>query len=280
MKLSKKLLFFIIIALFALSFCVFVNPIEAEEIDLEELNSHIKISGRDSKALLSTLPTVLTREWIDLVTSASDYQEQAVTMLLRKAVRGNLRDYMLIEGPKEMAVEFVKIGYKLGKLVVTSDMSALLKEIESMTVKESLKYLGEWLVEGKAKVGMGDLNFTYESYKEKNEKHKFQYVIFYYPETANKGQGVIKIYSSKSINSPVSRGSIGSMTGVAWLAEDEAIEPFILTIKGDMKQEQIGWWKSHSLCISILGLVSQIFLLVFSQKCLNLILKKKVFLRK
>jgi len=219
--------------------------VNAEEIDLNDLENNIKISNRDSKALFFTLPDEFTHEWINLVSSASDYQKQAILFTLRQAVRGKLRDYLLSEGPKEFGIEILKLGYKIGKLYAIADMSVFVKEFEKMTVKQSLEYLGEWLLEGEAKVSMGDLDFSYESYKDKKEKHKFQYIILYYPETHLTGQGVIKIYSSKAMNSPVSRGSVGSMTGTAWLSKDEKISPFILTITGKMKRQEIGYFQSQ-----------------------------------
>ncbi len=240
----KKLHFFglIILVLFLLNYLI--RPVFARDVNLDKLSEQVRLSKSDEKAFLRALPNILTDEWIELASSASGYEKQAVVMLLRKAVRADMRDYMLVEGPKDLAIEFLKISYQMGKLALTSDMSVLLKEIEKMTVKESLKYLGQWLEEKDVKISMGDLVFNYESYERDNDSHRFQYLIFYYPESVETGRGVIKIYSSTATNPPISRGSLGAMTGTGWLAKDEEIQPFILTIEGKMRKKQIGWWKS------------------------------------
>ena len=232
-RLFCLLIFLNLISLFFYPFFA----VEADEPILKEIDKNIKISSRDTRALLFTLPSKLTKEWVNLVSSASGYEKQAVVMLLRKAVRADMRDYMLVEGPKDLAIEFLKISYQMGKLALTSDMSVLLKEIEKMTVKESLKYLGQWLEEKDVKISMGDLVFNYESYERDNDSHRFQYLIFYYPESVETGRGVIKIYSSTATNPPISRGSLGAMTGTGWLAKDEEIQPFILTIEGKMRKK-------------------------------------------
>jgi len=246
MKLRKKLLFFIIIALFALSFCVFASPIEAKEMTQEEISQSVKFSKADRMNIMKSIPQVLTNEWIDLVVSASDVEDQAIVLILREAVRGKIRDYMLVEGPKEMAVEFVKIGYKLGKIAVTKDMSALLKEVESMTVKESLKYLGEWLIENKIKVGVGDINFSYKNADKEKQEYKIQYIIVFKSESEKKGEAVVKIYSKDYLEAPFSQGSWGGIWGTPLTDKiNEKISPFILTIQGEINREQIGWWQSQ-----------------------------------
>jgi len=246
MKLSKKLLFFVAIAFFAFSFCVFADFIEAKEMTQEEISQSVKLSKADRMNILNSLPQALTNEWIDLVVSASNAEDQAIVLILREAVRGKIRDYLLVEAPRELGIEIVKIGYKLGKIAFTADMSALLKELESMTVKESLKYLGEWLNGNKIKVGAGNINFSYKNNDKEEQKHKIQYIIVFKPESEKKGEAIIKIYSKNYLDAPSPKGSIGGAVGVGGIGiASGEISPFILTIKGSVNREQIGWWKSQ-----------------------------------
>ncbi|MBU3918787.1 lamin tail domain-containing protein, partial [Patescibacteria group bacterium] len=246
MKLSKKLLFFIVIALFVLCLCVFVSPVEAKEMTQEEISQSIKLSNVDRANIIKSIPQAFTDEWINLVVSVSDIEDQVIVLILREAVRGKIRDYLLVEAPKELGIEILKIGYKFGKLVFTADMSALLKELELMTVKESLKYLGEWLNSNKIKVGAGDINFSYKNADKQEQKYKIQYVIVFKPESEKKGEAIIKIYSKNSLQFPFSQGSWGGLVGTGWGGlSREKISPFILTIQGEINRKQIGWWQSQ-----------------------------------
>ena len=191
-------LFLILLGIFIFLF-LFSFRAEAKELTQGEIEEYVKLSEDDGRNILRSLPQVLTNEWIDSVVSVSSAEEEGVVIMMRRAIRGKIMDYFLREGPKEVGKELLKIGFKIGRLAIASDISAFLEEFEKMTVQESLKYLDQWLQENEIKTAFGNLDFSYDTLTGKKEKHKFQYIIIYSPETE---ETVIKIYSASPMAPP------------------------------------------------------------------------------
>ena len=227
-----------------------VSAVSNNDFSVEDLDKFIYINNTDAKNILRTIPQVLTDTWIESVVSVASAEKEAASMIVRKSVRDNIRDYLLIEGPKEVGIEIAKLGYKVGKVFFTQSIGEVIKEIEKLTVEQAVNYLGQWLKENEVKVATGNLDFSYNNFQGKKEKQQFQYIIFYYPETDNQGEAVIKIFSSEPIGAPESRGSWGSLLGTGWnystdYAQGKKIAPFVLTIRGEMDRERAGYWQSE-----------------------------------
>jgi hypothetical protein len=203
---KRHTLFSISLILLGIFIFLFLFPfkIEAKELTQEEIEKYIKLAEDDGRSILRSLPQVLTDKWMDSVVSVSSPEEEGIEMIMRQAIRGKMMDYFLREGPKEIGKELLKMGFKIGRLAIASDISVFLEEFEKMTVQKSLRYLGQWLKENETKIAFGNLDFSYETLAGKKEKHKFQYIIIYSPEIE---EAVIKIYSANPIAPPASRGS-------------------------------------------------------------------------
>ncbi|PIS34923.1 MAG: hypothetical protein COT37_00205, partial [Parcubacteria group bacterium CG08_land_8_20_14_0_20_43_9] len=120
----------------------FVYAMNADNLSTEDLEKFIHLNNTDTKNILRNVPQALTDAWIESVVSVASAEEEAVNMIVRKSVRDDIRDYLLIEGPKEVGIEIVKMGYKIGKMVLTKNIGEMIKEIEKLTVKEAVNYLG------------------------------------------------------------------------------------------------------------------------------------------
>jgi len=235
--------FLVLIGIFIFLF-LFSFDIQAKELTQEEIDTYIQLSESDARSILRSLPQYLTDKWIDSVVSVAIAEEEGIVMIIRKAIRGKMMDYFLREGPKELGKEAMKMAFLIGRLALTSDISALFAEFEKMTIKESLKYLGQWLKENETKIAFGNIDFSYNTLAKKKEKHRFQYLILYSSETK---EAVIKIYSANPISPPASQGSWGAISGTGWnysqeQAKGKKIPSFILSIKGRMSREQGGYW--------------------------------------
>jgi DNA uptake protein ComE-like DNA-binding protein len=241
--LNKIILIILILSALGLVF-LFPQIGYAQELSQEQIDKHVKLPDSDNTSIFRSLPEVLTNEWMDAVVFVESAEKEAVTMILRQAIRGNLRDYYLREGPKELGIEIAKLSYQIGKVVMMSDMSAMLKQLEKLGLQQAMKYLGEWLLESETKISAGNLDFSYDTLQGRKTEHSFQYIIVYSPKTK---KAMIKIYSQHAMAPPASQGSWGSMTGTGWnytqaQTQGQKIAPFILTISGEMKREQIGYW--------------------------------------
>ncbi|MEA3453052.1 MAG: lamin tail domain-containing protein [Patescibacteria group bacterium] len=222
---------------------LFSFNIGAKELTQEEIDKYIQLPKEDIRDILHSLPEPLTIQWMDSVISTSDSEKEAIVIITRQAIRGKMMDYFLREGPKELGKEVIKMAFLVGKLVMTTDVSALFVEFEKITVKESLKYLGQWLKENETKIGFGDIDFSYNTILKNKEKHNFQYIIIYSPSTK---ETVIKIYSVNPMTPPASKGSVGGLSGTSWnyskeQAKGKKISSFILSIKGKMSRKQSGY---------------------------------------
>jgi len=236
-------IFVVLLGIFIFLFLFSFN-IQAKELTQEEIEKYIQLPESDARSIINSLPQHLTDKWMDSVISVSNTEEEAITIITRQAIRGKMMDYFLIEAPKELGKEAIKMAFLIGKLALTKDISTLFIEFEKMTVKESLKYLGQWLKENETKIAFGNMDFSYDTLSGKKEKHRFQYIILYSPNTK---EAVIKIYSNNPMAPPASRGSIASMSGAGWnYSEEQAkgkkIPSFILSVRGKMKIKQSGYW--------------------------------------
>jgi len=252
----RKLYFSLIFLILLLGSFLFgplsIFAIDNKELTQEELDSYIKLSDTDRRDTLNTLPQVFTEEWMDSIVRVAIPEREAISLIIRQAVRGHMRDYLLIEGPKEVGIEIVKLGFKIGEMFLTKNISIgdLISELEKLTIKESVNYLSQWLKEKEIKIATGNLDFSYDNFQGKKEKHQFQYIITYSPETDDTGEMMIKIFSSEPMSAPESRGSWGSLMGTAWnytneYAQGKKIAPFVLIISGEMNREKSGYWQSE-----------------------------------
>jgi len=239
-------IFVVFLGIFMFLFLFPIN-VQAKELTQAEIDKYIQLPGADRESMLRSLPKALTEQWMDSVISVSSPEEEAIALITRQAIRGKVMDYFLREAPKELGKEAIKIGFQLWKLATTPDITTLFKTFEKMTVQESLKYLGQWLKENETKIAFGNIDFSYDTLLKKKEKHRFQYIIIYSPDTR---ESVIKIYSANPMSPPASQGSYGGAMGTGWnyskeQAKGKKIPAFILSIKGKMSREQAGFWKSE-----------------------------------
>ncbi|MBU3964576.1 lamin tail domain-containing protein [Patescibacteria group bacterium] len=252
----KKIYFSLIFLILLLGSFLFrplsIFAIDNKELTQEELDSYIKLSDTDRRDILNTLPQVFTEEWMDSIVRVAIPEKEAISLIIRQAVRGHMRDYLLIEGPRDVGIEIVKLGFKIGQMFLTKNISIsdLISELEKLTIKESVNYLSQWLKEKEIKIATGNLDFSYDNFQNKKEKHQFQYIILYSPETDDTGEMVIKIFSSEQMSAPGSFGSFAGGWGTAWnytneYAQGKKIAPFILTIRGEMERARVGYWQSE-----------------------------------
>ncbi|MCX6737997.1 MAG: lamin tail domain-containing protein [Candidatus Parcubacteria bacterium] len=240
--------FFIIFGIFV--FGIFpVFALDDSDFSTENLSKFIYLNNADAKSILRSMPQALTDAWMESVVSTASAEEEAIEVIVRKSVRDNIRDYLLIESPIEIIKEIAKIGFKFGKMALTKNISDLIGEFEKLTIKESVNFLSQWLKEKEIKIATGNLDFSYNNFQKENEKARFQYIILYNPRIDSEGDVIIKIFSTKSISAPSSYGSLTNSWGTGWNYSDEYLKgkklpPFVLTMTGEMKREKNGYWQS------------------------------------
>ena len=202
---------FVVVALFML-----LTPLFFVHGDNKIDEDYLGINTTDQVSILKTSSGKILNSWMGSIVDNTGANNELALSIVRQAVLNDLKDYLLIEAPKEVVFEIAKTVGKLYGLFVAPDIKNVLSNIKDLTVKESVKYLMSWLGENNIKVGMGDLSDSYTDLTGKDSEANFQYVILYEPKTEEIGLVSIKIYSNKAINPPKSNGSWGSVWGTTW----------------------------------------------------------------
>jgi hypothetical protein len=113
-----------------------------ENITSEQIGKYLELPAQDTDAqdtenLLWTLNQVFTTDWISRETATySTSEERLVPLVLRKAVRIEVLNHLLIDAPIEVTGKIIKSAIDIGRLFLIEDISVLLEELEKKSVKK------------------------------------------------------------------------------------------------------------------------------------------------
>jgi len=220
------------------------------------------LSKKQAQSLLSIIRkyplTEAQRDFYDasLYYPHSSYpRKTGAVALTKQAILKKQLDYWFKNVPIELSKNFIKLSLKLIPLLNGVDVSAVLDLIEKYTVKKATDYAMDWFLQNEIKIGAGEGEYSFLSYQKSWQTLNIPYLIVYDP----KNQSIIaEFYSTHPIEPPTNRGSLGGPEmALDWLSStcwpwdlwihneknrdnDGKLEPFIIRIKGFVKEDRHG----------------------------------------
>jgi hypothetical protein len=185
-------------------------------------------------------------------------RKTGAVVLVKQTILKKQLDYWFKDIPKELSIKFIKIAFNVIPLIYSQDISGVIGTIEKLSVEKATDYATNWLLQNEIKIGTGELNYSFYSYKGNRQEIKIQYIIVYHPLNQNQGEIVAEFYSKNPIEPPESKGSYGSpgnntdwITSTCWPRDlweeqerkgnnDGKLEPFIVRVKGYVRKDQWG----------------------------------------
>jgi competence ComEA-like helix-hairpin-helix protein len=237
-----------------LVFCLILSSIvsapiaKAIEIPLWAEQEMIELPARDVDTIMNSLLSGIANKQASLISSASSKPEEgAVLVLLKTGIRTNSVKYLITQAPFELLEDFVSGAKKIAAVVADPSLSTLAR----ITLDEAKKVAVDWLVKNNLKVGGGNLLVSsYTTYEGEKASATFPYILVYNPQNDSVE---IKIYSSKTIKPPESKGGLTSYSSHGgfwdldlWLAQKKSsLSPFIVKVNGKIEKGKYGGyvWK-------------------------------------
>ncbi len=203
------------------------------DIKPEEIDNYLFLQTKEAENLIGSLITKLTNEWVNLETSSSATpQERAVPLILRKAVRKQVVNYLLSDLPIDISSKAIKKAIEIAQIFLAEDFSESFDRLEKESVKLAVEKGKEWLFQNQIKVSSGAMIFEYKTQKGEKKEAILQYVLIYQQTVENKGKFLIRFYSTSPIEPPENSSSIGLAWGSYYELEKD-LPPFTVDIEGE-----------------------------------------------
>lgn len=176
--------------------------------------------------------------------------------LVKQIILKEQLNYWLKTVPLELSIKFIKTVFKLIPLIYNKEISTVIEMIETYTVEKATEYATDWFLQNEIKIGSGEGNYAFLSYKKNRQEINIPYLIAYHPLSATKGKIVVEFYSTNPLEPPLGTGAFGSLgsnkdhIGIMpwpwdiWLDNEEKrdndgkLEPFIVRVKGYIKRDK------------------------------------------
>lgn len=164
-------------------------------------------------------------------------QETTAMFFIREIVRSDLWNYLFGDLPAETMVTISKELVSLAQILSSENpASGIISLMESQSVKLAVKTANDYLFQQEIKVAYGAMKVKYKI-KDGEVDTALQYIIVYKPIDKESGEMIIRIYSPKEIEPPVSHGSAGMAIGfINDMPDGQNIPPFIAEIRGKIKE--------------------------------------------
>ncbi|MDP2362203.1 MAG: hypothetical protein Q8M94_00385, partial [Ignavibacteria bacterium] len=212
-----------------------------DDITLREMGKYLELSERDAQKLLLTLKQVFTTDWIYRESSGfSTNEESLVPLVLRKVIRIQALNHLLIDAPLQTTWAIIKNATKIARVFLVQDYSVVLNELEKESVRKAVAYGINVLFENEIRVTPGAIEYEYISQGGIEQKIIIQYILIYQPLDNRRGNAIVRFYSPQPIDPPKSGGAWG-MTGTPHSVQGD-LPPFIVEIKGMMEDYK---WVEH-----------------------------------
>jgi hypothetical protein len=244
---NKK--FSILLLIFLVGFLILPQIILADEfenISQEEIEKYLQLPSDKVENLIYSLINLFNSEWLNSFGYASD-EENAVSMIMRKVVRIQALNHLLIDAPFEVMGKLIKNAIEIGRIFLTEDVSVLLEKLERESVQRAIEYGTKTLLQNEIRMTPGAIEFKYITRNKEIKTVIFQYLMIYQPIDAKSGKLVIRFYSPNFLEPPRNTGSYGMAVGI-YTELEHNLPPFIVDIQGNTENYQ--WVGSPSIKIT------------------------------
>ncbi|MFA5013411.1 MAG: lamin tail domain-containing protein [Candidatus Paceibacterota bacterium] len=188
----------------------------------------------ETKNILHIFIQHISDDWEKLrVTGSFDAKETTALSIVREAIRFDLWNYIFGDLPADVTVAISTELYNVAKILKSENpISSIVSRIEKETVKKAIETANDYLFQNQMKASFGAMKVKYRTGKAEVDS-PFQYILVYKPINKDSGDLIVRIYSPKEIDPPVSHGSIGMAVGfLNDLPEGQKLPPFIAEIRG------------------------------------------------
>ncbi len=243
-KLKKrgKFKYLLTILTFSLFFSFFLakNVAALDNRLLKEKEDRIELSEQETSLILKSLTTQIVKNRISNIISSGPPEEEAVLVILRMGINKNSLKYAMIQAPKEVAADFLKIGVKITSLATDPTFSSFLK----IGTDELKKHAIEWLVKNELRIGSGNFSLSsYKTYDGDIASETLPYILAYNP---NNNKVEIKIYSPTRIKPPRNEGGLSRnhWNQEEWIkGGNTTLPPFTINVKGEIIKGNYGGYR-------------------------------------
>jgi len=248
----------ILISISLILFCIVPTQVSAQETQ----DAYWPLKEKETENLLDLIrKKPLTEANFNLFNDAllnrpNVARETGAVVLVKQAVLKEQLDYWFKEVPKQLSIKFLKVSLKLVRIIYAQDIGSVIEIIEQVTVQEATNYAVNWFVQNDIKVGAGEANYLFDSYKGAPQKLNIQYIIVYHPtEDKTHGKIAAEFYSKDPIEPPMGTDPNAFARGIdnpkslpwpwdRWIENekqrdnDGKLEPFIVRVKGFVKRNE------------------------------------------
>lgn len=200
-------------------------------------SDRIEFSSNETNLIIGSLYQEILNEWVSFSVGSGNPKEEAVLAVLRRTIKTSGTKYLLTQAPKEIVIDFIKIGKKISAIVSDPSLSSFVK----FGTEELKKMIIEELIKDEIRIGGGNLSVSYYSTMGIAESAIFPYILAYNPKS---GRAEINIYSLNNIKAP--QPTLGN----PWSGGVHTLSPFVVNISGTIKKLSSGYsWKSSKIDI-------------------------------
>jgi hypothetical protein len=232
-----------------LTLIIFCTPVFASDLDkiegnIANLEQFLTLKNNDAQKILKTVPDMLAIEWYSQIGYGNwDEDEDAISMT-KVFTTKNMVKFLVVDYPLSVAYNVTKEIISLSRIILASDIPALIGKIENITVEKAVEYATNKLFQYEVRIGSGALVANYKTKEGGVATGQINYLISKKYIDDKNSEVAIKFYSPHALKVPPN--AVSGKIGGIYISEEE-IKPFIVTIKGKVEYKNFGYsWKGNT----------------------------------
>ncbi|MDD2548346.1 MAG: hypothetical protein PHO04_02605 [Candidatus Pacebacteria bacterium] len=232
-----------------LTLIIFCTPVFASDLDkiegnIANLEQFLTLKNNDAQKILKTVPDMLAIEWYSQIGYGNwDEDEDAISMT-KVFTTKNMVKFLVVDYPLSVAYNVTKEIISLSRIILASDIPALIGKIENITVEKAVEYATNKLFQYEVRIGSGALVANYKTKEGGVATGQINYLISKKYIDDKNSEVAIKFYSPHALKVPPN--AVSGKIGGIYISEEE-IKPFIVTIKGVVEYKNFGYsWKGNT----------------------------------
>ena len=143
-----------------LTLIIFCTPVFASDLDkiegnIANLEQFLTLKNNDAQKILKTVPRMLVDDWYEQIGYGNwDEDEDAISMT-KVFTTKNMVKFLVVDYPLSVAYNVTKEIISLSRIILASDIPALIGKIENITVEKAVEYATNKLFQYEVRIGSG-----------------------------------------------------------------------------------------------------------------------------
>lgn len=194
-------------------------------------NRQVELKERDAKMIMRGLIQKISNNWVDIVASPDmTIENELVMAVMGKAIRAEVANYLLVDMPQQVGKEVLKASVSVARLLLLSDPSPVIGEIERLSVDKAKEYSQDWLYQNEIRMNSGELPLSYQDVDGNWQNLTLPYIIAFKKIDDKRATVSVGVYSSKTIKAPL------PIKAIPWEGGIKELSPFVLRATGVVKE--------------------------------------------